>query len=86
MSITPGVILIKKEQDVLKQRLKNAHNLHDILIEELNETNTENKTGNNNNLQYKIVYKESLIRVCGTWTNIKEVQENRCYYGKKETV
>lgn len=86
MTIVPSVVLIKKEQNILKQRLKNAHHLHDILIEELNVENTKNKTGNNNNFQYKIIYQEELVKVCGTWTNIKEIQENRCYYGKKEAV
>lgn len=86
MTIVPSIVLIKKEQNVLEQRLKNAHQLHDLLIEELNEVSTKNKVGENNNLDYEIVYKQDYIEVCGTWTNLKKVQEDRCYYGKKEAI
>lgn len=86
MTIMPSIVVIKKEQDILKQRLKNSYHLHDILIEELNEKTSKNKVKKNINLEYRIVYQDELIKVCGTWTNIKEKQENRCYYGKKEAV
>lgn len=86
MTITPSIVIIKKEQNILKQRLKNSHHLHDILIEELNEKRSKNKAKKNINFGYTILYQDNLIKVCGTWINIKEVQENRCYYGKKEAV
>lgn len=83
-TIVPSIVHIKKEQNILKQRLSSAHHLHDILIEEINSKNTDDKVGNSQSIKYKIVYQDSLVEVCGSWTNIKTVQENRCYYGKKQ--
>lgn len=86
MTITPNIVIIKKEQNVLNQRLKNSYYLHDILIEELNKNISKSKNDNYTNLNYTIKYQEELIKVCGTWINIKEKQENRCYYGKKKQI
>jgi len=83
MTITPSVVIIKKEQNVLKQRFKNMHHLHDILIKELNEEVSENKINKDLNLKYTINYQDELVQVCGNWINIKKIRENRCYYGKK---
>lgn len=86
MTITPSIVIIKKEQNVLNQRLKNSYYLHDILIEELNKNTSKSKNDNYTNLNYTIRYQDELIKVCGTWINIKEKQENRCYYGKRKQV
>lgn len=86
MTITPSIVIIKKEQNVLNQRLKNSHYLHDILIEELNKNTSQIKNDKDTDLNYTIKYQDELIKVCGTWVNIKEKQENRCYYGKKKQV
>lgn len=83
MTITPSVVIIKKEQNVLKQRFKNMHLLHDILIKELNEEVSDNKISKDLNLKYTINYQDELVQVCGNWINIKNIRENRCYYGKK---
>ena len=83
-SIIPSIIIVKKHQDVLKQRLTAANKLHDILIKEISTNDSVNQTGENDLFQFKIFYKKELIEVCGTWTNIKNERENRCYYGKKE--
>lgn len=83
-SIVPSIITVKKHQAIIKQKLTAAYKLHDILIEEINSHDSVNQTGENNLFQFKIVYKKELIEVCGTWTNINNERENRCYYGKKE--
>src|SRR5699024_6478749 len=83
MTITPSVVIIKKEQNVLKQRFKNMHLLHDILIKELNEEVSDNKISKDLNLKYTINYQDEMVQVCGNWSNIKNIREYMCYYGKK---
>src|SRR5690625_443096 len=81
--INSNVINKKKEQNVLKQRFKNMHRLHDILIKELNEEVSNNKINKDLNLEYTINYQDELVKVCGSWINIKKIRENRCLYGKQ---
>lgn len=83
-TIVPSIIQIKKEQDVLKQQLSSSYKLHDLLIKEINSKSTINKTGTIHSINYKVVYHDKVIEVCGNWINIKDIEENRCYYGKKQ--
>src|SRR5699024_9788175 len=73
MTRTHSVVIIKKEQNVLKQRFKNMHRLHDILIKELNEEVSNNKINKDLNLEYTINYQDELVKVCGSWINIKKI-------------
>src|SRR5699024_105251 len=83
MTITPSVVIIKKEQNVLKQRFKNMHLLHDILIKELNEEVSDNKISKDLNLKYTINHQEELGQDYGDGININNGQEFTCYYRKK---
>lgn len=84
-TIVPSIITVKKHQVVIKQRLTASNKLHDLLIKEISTNGSVNRTSETESLQYKIVYNQDLIEICGTWKNIKNERENRCYYGKKES-
>lgn len=83
-TIVPSIIHIKIEQSVLKQQLSSSYKLHDLLVKEINSKSTINKTGKINAINYKIVYRDKVIEICGNWINVKDKEENRCYYGKKQ--
>src|SRR5690625_2701293 len=83
MTITSSVVIIKKEQNVFKQRFKNMHRLHDILVKELNEEVSNSKINRDLNLEYMINYQDELVKVCGSWINMRQIRATRCFYGEK---
>lgn len=83
MTLVPSIILIKREQAVLQTRLVAAHQIHDVLVEELALATKEQRTKQTDLITYTINYYEDQVKVCGQWKNPKQIEEIRCYYGKK---
>jgi len=83
MTIVPSIILIKREQAVLQTRLFAAHQIHNGLVEELALDTMDPRTMETDLITYTIDYQGNQVEVCGQWINPKQVEEKRCYYGKK---